>query len=240
MGIIVKKFGGSSLGDVSRLINVAQRLYENSKSGEKTVVVVSAMGGLTDTLVGEYQKVSLHSGAEFDAVASAGEQISAGLLAQELQNLGMRARSWLGWQLPIQTNDNYGFAEIINVDTTRIMADIEEGIMPIITGFQGVDANNRITTLGRGGSDLTAVAMGVALNADKCDIYTDVPGVYELDPKKNKASKKMPSLTYEEMIALVNEGAGVVDLRAVKLAQKNNLKLEVLSSFENVSGTIIS
>lgn len=240
MSIIVKKFGGTSLGDVSRLKNVAQRVLEHNNNDGSLVIVVSAMGSLTDTLVAEYQKVSLHSGAEFDAVASAGEQISAGLLAQELQNLGVKARSWLGWQLPILTDDNYGSAKIKHMETKLILEDIKAGVVPIITGFQGVDDNNRITTLGRGGSDLTAVAMAVALGADKCDIYTDVPGVYEKDPKENGSAKKLDALTYNEMLTFVRDGANVMELRAVELAQQNNLKVEVLSSFENVSGTIIS
>lgn len=240
MSIIVKKFGGTSLGDVSRLRNVAQRICDLQTQGQKLTVVVSAMGSLTDTLVGEYQKVSLHSGTEFDAVVSAGEQISAGLLAQELLNLGVEARSWLGWQIPILTDNSYGFAQIKHIEVKKIKADMDNGVIPIVTGFQGVDADGRITTLGRGGSDLTAVAMAIALEADKCDIYTDVPGVYSSDPKKQDGAKKIDELNYEEMLEFVDKGANVIERRAVELAQKHRLKLEVLSSFENLVGTVIS
>ena len=239
MGLIVKKFGGTSLGDVSRLKNVAVRIRDAHESGQFLAIVVSARGNHTDTLIDEYKKTSPHVGPEFDVVVSAGEQISAGLLAQELQNLGVEARSWLGWQIPILTCGSYGAAQIEHIEAKKLQAEIKSGVIPIVTGFQGVDKTGRITTLGRGGSDFTAVALAVALGADKCDIYTDVPGVYAADPKKQSGTKKLNVISYEEMLAFVDQGAKVIERRAVELAQKNSLKIEVLSSFENVSGTII-
>lgn len=240
MQIIVKKFGGTSVENVERIKRVAQILAQTK---EKVIVVVSAMAGMTNQLV-EYTRnshviTSSHAIAEYDVVISAGEQITIGLVSLALISLGLKSRSYLGWQVPIITNDDYSQARILSIPITNLMSDLENGIIPVIAGFQGV-ANHRITTLGRGGSDTTAVAVAAAVNADRCDIYTDVNGIYTADPRIVTRAKKIEKIDYESALKMASSGAKVIHPRAVEIAMNNHLKVKILNTFSDDSGTEIS
>ena len=233
MARIVMKFGGTSVGDVDRIRNVAAHVKREVDAGHEVAVVVSAMSGETNRLVGLARDVArLHDAREYDVVVSAGEQISVGLLAMALQDIGVAARSWLGWQISVQTSDVHGAARIEAIEPEEMEAQFGQGRVAVIAGFQGVSSANRITTLGRGGSDTSAVAIAAALNADRCDIYTDVDGVYTTDPRMVPAAKKMDRVSYEEMLEMASLGAKVLQTRSVELAMAHNVRLQVRSSFD--------
>ena len=238
--IIVQKFGGTSVGSVERIDAVAEIIKKASKS-KKIIVVVSAMGGETNKLV----DLAKHFDAdpnkrEFDALVSTGETVSSALLAMALHSKGIKARSYSASQISIRTTDTYSKAKILDVDAEKILKTINDNTIPIITGFQGVTAGGDITTLGRGGSDTTAVAIAAQVGADRCDIYTDVDGIFTTDPKIVPNAKKLDSITMEEMLELAGQGAKVVQTRAVEFANKYNVPVRVLSSFNSGSGTLIS
>ena len=240
MGLIVQKFGGTSVADTTRIKNVAEKIKKEIEIGNKVVVVVSAMAGQTNNLIDLISGVNPHCyKAETDVVLASGEQISCGLLALSLQKKGVKGRSFLGWQVPIQTDDHHTKARILKIDTGNLIESINQKEVPVVAGFQGVTEKGRITTLGRGGSDTTAVAIAVALKADRCDIYTDVDGVYTCDPRIVANAKKLDTITYEEMFELAAQGAKVLQLRSVEMAMKNKLPLRVLSSFIEGTGTMI-
>lgn len=233
MARIVMKFGGTSVGDIERIRNVAAHVKREVEAGHQVAVVVSAMSGETNRLVGLTRDVArLHDAREYDVVVSAGEQISVGLLAMALQDMGVSARSWLGWQMAVQTSDVHGAARIQEIEATAMEAQFAEGRVAVIAGFQGVSDAGRITTLGRGGSDTSAVAVAAALNADRCDIYTDVDGVYTTDPRMVPAAKKMDRVSYEEMLEMASLGAKVLQTRSVELAMAHHVRLQVRSSFD--------
>ena len=238
--IIVQKFGGTSVGSVERIDAVAEIIKEASKS-KKIIVVVSAMGGETNRLV----KLAKHfdkdpDKREFDALVSTGETVSSALLAMALQSKGIKARSYSASQISMRTTDSYSKAKILDVDAEKILSTIKDSTIPIITGFQGVTAGGDVTTLGRGGSDTTAVAIAAQVGAERCDIYTDVDGIFTTDPKVVPNAKKLDSITMEEMLELASQGAKVMQTRAVEFANKYNVPVRVLSSFNDGSGTLIS
>ena len=238
--IIVQKFGGTSVGSVERIDAVAEIIKEASKS-KKIIVVVSAMGGETNRLV----KLAKHfdkdpDKREFDALVSTGETVSSALLAMALQSKGIKARSYSASQISMRTTDSYSKAKILDVDADKILSTIKDNTIPIITGFQGVTAGGDVTTLGRGGSDTTAVAIAAQVGAERCDIYTDVDGIFTTDPKVVSNAKKLDSITMEEMLELASQGAKVMQTRAVEFANKYNVPVRVLSSFNDGSGTLIS
>ena len=238
--IIVQKFGGTSVGSVERIDAVAEIIKEASKS-KKIIVVVSAMGGETNRLV----KLAKHfdkdpDKREFDALVSTGETVSSALLAMALQSKGIKARSYSASQISMRTTDSYSKAKILDVDADKILSTIKDNTIPIITGFQGVTAGGDVTTLGRGGSDTTAVAIAAQVGAKRCDIYTDVDGIFTTDPKVVPNAKKLDSITMEEMLELASQGAKVMQTRAVEFANKYNVPVRVLSSFNDGSGTLIS
>ena len=232
MARIVMKFGGTSMAGIERIRSVAARIKREVEAGNQVAVVVSAMAGETDRLVNFCREASsLYDPHEYDVVVSAGEQITSGLLAVALQAIGVPARSWLGWQLPIRTSDGHGSARIAEIDTTALNVSLARGEVAVIPGFQGVAAGERVTTLGRGGSDTSAVAMAAAMKADRCDIYTDVDGVYTTDPRIVPRARKLKRVTYEEMLELASVGAKVLQTRSVGLAMKEQVRIQVLSSF---------
>jgi aspartate kinase len=240
MALIVMKFGGTSMAGLERIRGVAQRVMREVEAGNLVAVVVSAMAGETDRLVGLCREASpLADQAEYDVVVASGEQVTSGLLAIALQAAGLRARSWLGWQLPIRTSDAHAKARIEAIDTGPLRAALASGEVAVIPGFQGLDAAGRITTLGRGGSDTSAVAVAAALGADRCDIYTDVEGVFTTDPRIVPAARKLARITYEEMLELASVGAKVLQTRAVELAMKEKVRVQVLSSFTDAPGTMV-
>ena len=228
------KFGGTSMAGIERIRSVAQRVKREVDAGNQVAVVVSAMAGDTDRLVGFCREASaLYDPREYDAVVSSGEQVTSGLLAIALQAIGVPARSWLGWQLPIRTSDAHATARIESIDTAALDESLAKGEVAVIPGFQGVTDANRITTLGRGGSDTSAVAMAAAMQADRCDIYTDVDGVYTTDPRIVPRARKLARVTYEEMLELASVGAKVLQTRSVGLAMKEKVRVRVLSSFDD-------
>jgi aspartate kinase len=232
MARIVMKFGGTSMAGIERIRSVAARVKREWQAGNQVAVVVSAMAGETDRLVGFCREASsLYDPREYDVVVAAGEQITSGLLAIALQAIGVPARSWLGWQLPIHTSDAHASARIGTIDTAALDASLANGDVAVIPGFQGVSDDNRVTTLGRGGSDTSAVAVAAAMKADRCDIYTDVDGVYTTDPRIVPRARKLKRVTYEEMLELASVGAKVLQTRSVGLAMKENVRVQVLSSF---------
>lgn len=239
MARIVMKFGGTSMAGIERIRNVAQRVKREWEAGNQVAVVVSAMAGETDRLVNFCREASsLYDPKEYDVVVSSGEQVTSGLLAIALQAIDVPARSWLGWQLPIRTSDAHASARINEIDTVALDASLARGEVAVIPGFQGLagDANNekgRVTTLGRGGSDTSAVAMAAAMKAERCDIYTDVDGVYTTDPRIVPRARKLSKVTYEEMLELASVGAKVLQTRSVGLAMKERVRVRVLSSFED-------
>ncbi|GGA46368.1 aspartate kinase [Sphingomonas psychrolutea] len=232
MARIVMKFGGTSMAGIERIRAVAARVKREVAAGNQVAVVVSAMAGETDRLIGFCREASsLYDPKEYDVVVSAGEQITSGLLAIALQAAGVPARSWLGWQLPIATSDAHASARIENIDTSALDASLAAGEVAVIPGFQGVDDDARVATLGRGGSDTSAVAIAAAMKADRCDIYTDVDGVYTTDPRIVPRARKLKKVTYEEMLELASVGAKVLQTRSVGLAMKEGVRVQVLSSF---------
>lgn len=240
MARIVMKFGGTSVADLDRIRNVAQRIKKEVDLGNQVSVFVSAMAGTTDQLVGWVEDISpVHDAREYDTVVSAGEQITSGLLALALQDIGVPARSWLGWQIPLKTNQVHSAARVEEIGTDEINARLEDGVVCVIAGFQGISDDNRITTLGRGGSDTSAVALAAALNADRCDIYTDVEGVYTTDPRIVPQAQKLEKITYEEMLEMASLGAKVLQTRSVAMAMNHNVRVQVLSSFTDKPGTLV-
>jgi aspartate kinase len=240
LALIVQKFGGTSVADIERIRNVATRVKREVDAGNQVAVVVSAMAGVTNQLVGWATEMNpVHDASEYDVVVSTGEQVSCGLLALALQELGVDARSWLGWQIPLNTDAIHGNARIGDIDTRMMLECLERGQVAVVPGFQGVGPDNRITTLGRGGSDTSAVALAAALNADRCDIYTDVEGVYTTDPRIVANAEKIERISYEEMLEMASQGAKVLQTRSVALAMSYNVRLQVLSSFADVPGTLV-
>ena len=239
MGLIVQKFGGSSVADAERIKRVAARIAASKRSGQQVVVVVSAMGDTTDELIDLANQVSpMPNGRELDMLLTAGERISMALLAMAISNLGLEARSFTGSQAGIITTSTHGRARVIDVTPGRIQEALSEGAIAIVAGFQGVAQDTKdITTLGRGGSDTTAVALAAALDADVCEIYTDVDGVFSADPRIVPTARKLKSVTYEEMLELAASGAKVLHLRCVEYARRFNLPIHVRSSFSNLEGT---
>ena len=239
--LIVKKFGGTSLSNEEKIKKAAGLIKKEITLGNKVVVVVSALGKTTDQLQLLINKISLNGNSEeIDAILSSGEQASSGLMALALKNINVKARSFLGWQIPILTNKSYGKAKILDIDSKILKNEIKKGVTPVIAGFQGISDEFRISTIGRGGSDTTAVAIAYKLNADRCDIHTDVDGVFTADPKWVKKAKKIDQLTYDEMLEMASVGAQVLEPRSVSLAKNNNVILWVKSSFKNIKGTKIS
>jgi aspartate kinase len=240
MALIVMKFGGTSMAGIERIRGVAQRVKREVEAGHRVAVVVSAMAGETDRLVGYCREASpLADPAEYDVVVATGEQVTSGLLAIVLQSMGLRSRSWLGWQLPVLTSDAHGKARIEDIATADIATAVDGGEVAVIPGFQGVDGAGRVTTLGRGGSDTSAVAVAAALKAERCDIYTDVEGVFTTDPRIVPRARKLAKITYEEMLELASVGAKVLQTRSVELAMKEKVRIQVLSSFSDAPGTLV-
>jgi aspartate kinase len=232
MGRLVMKFGGTSVGDVDRIRNVARHVEREVKAGHQVAVVVSAMAGTTDRLVNWCREAApVHDAREYDAIVASGEQVTAGLLAIVLQDMGIPARSWQGWQVAVKTDGVHGAARIAEIDATALRKRMEQGQVAVVAGFQGIGPNNRITTLGRGGSDTSAVALAAALEA-RCDIYTDVDGVYTTDPRIVSRATKLERITYEEMLEMASLGAKVLQTRSVELALVYKVPLQVRSSFE--------
>ena len=262
MARIVMKFGGTSVADVARIQAAAARVKRARDAGDEVAVVVSAMAGVTNQLVawtGEIGATAGHAGespraintrtydpvqaaaadSESDVVVSTGEQVTCGLMALALQALGVRSRSWLAWQIPITSDDAHGKARIESVAAKDLLAALAQGEVPVVPGFQGVTRSGRVTTLGRGGSDTSAVALAATLKADRCDIYTDVDGVYTTDPRIVAKARKLVKITYEEMMEMASVGAKVLQSRSVELAMKQGVRLQVLSSFSDAPGTLV-
>ncbi len=238
--LIVQKFGGTSVANADRVRNVASIVADTYKAGNDVVVVVSAQGDTTDDLLEKANEINPHaSKRELDMLVTAGEQISASLLAMALEGMGMPVISLLGWQMGMKTNSNYGNARIKKIDSERLEAELNRKNIVVVAGFQGINKYEDITTLGRGGSDTTAVAIAAALKADACHIYTDVDGVYTADPRIVKNAKKLDEITYDEMLELATLGAQVLHNRSVEMAKKYNVNLEVRSSLERVEGTVV-
>ena len=242
------KFGGTSMAGTERIRRVAGIVKRQQEAGHEVAVVVSAMAGETDRLVNFCREANaLYDRAEYDVVVAAGEQITSGLLALHLQALGCKARSWLGWQLPVRTDDAHAAARIEGIDSDALLASMAAGEIAVIPGFQGLDGDGRVTTLGRGGSDTSAVAVAAAVHADRCDIYTDVDGVYTTDPRIVAKARKLKYVTYEEMLELASVGSKVLQTRSVSLAMKEGVRVQVLSSFidddatpaDEIPGTMI-
>jgi len=240
MSRIVMKFGGTSVADLDRIRNVAARVKREADAGNEVAVVVSAMAGVTNQLVAWCQGLSpLHDAREYDTVVATGEQVTTGLLAIALQEIGVEARSWQGWQIPIRTDNAHGKARIAGIDGAELIRRMLAGQVAVVSGFQGIGNDHRITTLGRGGSDTSAVALAAALHADRCDIYTDVDGVYTTDPRIVPRARKLARISYEEMLELASVGAKVLQTRSVELAMNEQVRLQVLSSFADVPGTLV-
>lgn len=240
MSRLVLKFGGSSVGSADRIRAVAARVKAVADAGNEVAVVMSAMAGTTDQLVGLAREIDpAGDDREYDVVVSAGEQISVGLLAMALQALGCRSRSWLGWQIPVRSDGAHARARITSIDTEAIAAGMAAGVIAVVPGFQALSPDGRVTTMGRGGSDTSAVALAAALGADRCDIYTDVEGVYTCDPRIVARARKIDRITYEEMLEMASLGAKVLQTRSVVMAMKHRVPLQVLSSFADVPGTLV-
>jgi aspartate kinase len=226
------KFGGTSMAGTERIRRVAQIVRKQQAAGHEVAVVVSAMAGETDRLVGFCREANpLYDAAEYDVVVASGEQVTSGLLALTLQAMGCRARSWLGWQIPVRTEGAHAKARVIEIEPAAVIAAMQGGEIAVIPGFQGLADDGRVTTLGRGGSDTSAVAVAAAVKADRCDIYTDVDGVYTTDPRIVARARKQKYVTYEEMLELASVGAKVLQTRSVSLAMKEGVRVQVLSSF---------
>ena len=239
MKLIVTKFGGTSVGTVERINSVATRIKNEVQNGWNVIVVVSAMAGETNRLIKLVESFTKNfKTSEYDAVISTGEQVTSGLVAIALNELGVKSKSYQGWQISIETDNNFSKANIKKINKDKIVSDLKDGYVVVVPGFQGV-FENRITTLGRGGSDTSAVALAAAFRAQRCDIYTDVDGVYTADPRIVSNALKLEEITFEEMLELASQGAKVLQTRSVALAMNYNVKLQVLSSFENKTGTFI-
>jgi len=237
MALLVMKFGGTSVADLDCIRNVARHVKRETEAGNQCAVVLSAMAGFTNQLVEWTREASpLHDAREYDTVVSAGEQITAGLLAIVLQSMGIQARSWLGWQIPIHTDNAHGSARISDIEAGELKLRLGRGEVAVMAGFQGVGPDNRITTLGRGGSDTSAVALAAALGADRCDIYTDVDGIYTADPRVVPAARRLHRVAYEEMLEMASQGAKVLQTRSVELAMVYRVPLQVRSSFDSPDG----
>ena len=240
MALIVQKFGGTSVGDLDRIRNVASRVKSEVESGNQVAVVVSAMAGTTNQLVSWARDIGpMHDAREYDAIVATGEQVTVGLLAIALQNMGVDARSWLGWQIPVHTDEVHGAARIQSIDTGVMRKRLATGQVAVVAGFQGLAPDGRISTLGRGGSDTSAVALAAALNADRCDIYTDVDGVYTTDPRIAPRAQKLDQISFEEMLEMASLGAKVLQTRSVAMAMRHNVNLQVRSSFTDAPGTLV-
>ena len=250
MALIVQKYGGTSVGSPERIRAVAQRVAKWRRGGHQVVVVVSAMSGETNRLIALARQIDPYPDArELDVIASTGEQVTIGLAAMALRSFGIEARSYTGTQVRILTDSAFGKARIVEIDDARLRADLDAGVVPVVAGFQGVDAAGNITTLGRGGSDTTGVALAAALKADECQIYTDVDGVYTTDPRIVAEARRLHTVTFEEMLELASLGSKVLQIRSVEFAGKYKVRLRVLSSLtdpdlplaeESVSGTLIT
>ncbi len=244
MPLLVMKFGGTSVADLDRIANAAEKVKREVERGYDVIVIVSAMSGKTNELVGWVEETShLYDAREYDAVVASGENVTAGLMALRLQEMGVPARSWQGWQVPIQTTSAHSAARFVDIPRENIDAKFAEGFkVAVVAGFQGVSEEGRITTLGRGGSDTTAVAFAAAFGAERCDIYTDVDGVYTTDPRITSKARKLEKIAFEEMLELASLGAKVLQTRSVELAMRYHVRLRVLSSFEDTddnSGTLV-
>jgi len=240
MARIVQKFGGTSVAGIERIKNVAQRVKREVDAGNEVAVVVSAMAGATNQLVDWTNQVArLHDAREYDVVVASGEQVTAGLLALALQDLGIDARSWLGWQIPVRTDGMHGRARIAEISVDELKARLGRGQVAVVAGFQGLGPDSRVTTLGRGGSDTSAVALAAALEAERCDIFTDVDGVYTSDPRIVAKARKLDRITYEEMLEFASQGAKVLQTRSVEMAMNHRVRVQVLSSFEDTPGTLV-
>jgi aspartate kinase len=240
MARIVMKFGGTSVADLDRIRTVAARVKREVEAGHEVAVVVSAMAGVTNQLVKWCQDLSpLHDAREYDTVVATGEQVTIGLLAIALQTAGIDARSWQGWQVPIRTDESHGKARVQSIEGEELIRRMRGGQVPVVAGFQGLGPDHRVTTLGRGGSDLSAVALAAAVRADRCDIYTDVDGIYTTDPRIVPRARKLERISYEEMLELASVGAKVLQSRSVELAMKQHVRVQVLSSFEDRPGSLV-
>ena len=234
MARLVLKFGGTSVADIPRIRNVAEHVKREVDAGHQVAVVVSAMSGKTNELVAWCREASaMHDAREYDAVVASGEQVTAGLLAIALQAMGVNARSWMGWQVPIKTDGQHGAARILDIDGSELVRRFDEGQVAVIAGFQGIAPDNRSATLGRGGSDTSAVAIAAAIKADRCDIYTDVDGVYTTDPRIEPKARRMAKISFEEMLEMASLGAKVLQVRSVELAMVHKVRLFVRSSFDD-------
>ncbi|MFV0298519.1 MAG: aspartate kinase, partial [Hyphomicrobiaceae bacterium] len=233
MATLVMKFGGTSVANIERIRNVAAHVKREVDGGNRVAVVVSAMSGTTNQLVSWVREASLlHDAREYDAVVASGENITAGLLAIVLQSMGIAARSWQGWQIPVKTDAAHGAARIMDIDGSKLIERLAGGEVAVVTGFQGIEPErNRIATLGRGGSDTSAVALAVAIKADICDIYTDVDGIYTTDPRIVPKARRLAKISYEEMLEMASLGSKVLQTRSVELAMVHNMRTRVLSSF---------
>ena len=241
MALVVQKFGGTSVADLERIRAVAARIKRAREAGERVAVVVSAMAGATNQLIDWVTEIAgpHHDRAEYDVVVSSGEQVTVGLLALALHAHGLPARSFLGWQVPVRTDGTHGRARITVLEAATLHACLARGEVPVLAGFQGVAADQRVTTLGRGGSDTTAVALAAALGAERCDIFTDVDGVYTSDPRIVAKAHRLDRVTYEEMLEMASLGAKVLETRSVALAMQSGVRIRVLSSFVDGTGTLV-
>ena len=240
MALIVQKFGGTSVSHLAPIRRVARRVQAELNAGNEVAVVVSAMAGVTDQLVGWVRDIAPGgSDAEYDTVVSSGEQVTSGLVALALERLGVKSRSWLGWQLPVRTSGVHARARILDIETGDIRDFMAAGGVPVVAGFQGISPDGRVTTVGRGGSDTLAVALAAALEADRCDLYSDVTGVFTADPWIVNNARKLDRITCEEMLELSSLGAKVLDPRSVRLALRHRMPIQVLSSFADLPGTLI-
>ena len=241
MALIVQKYGGTSMGSVERIEHVARKVASFRQQGHQVVVVVSAMSGETDRLLKLAKSIDPRgSQREFDQIAATGEQVTIGLLAIALQKAGVNSRSYTGWQVPIRTDGAHMKARIQEIDGARLLADCNAGIVPVVAGFQGITADGSVSTLGRGGSDTTGVALAAALKADECQIYTDVDGVYTTDPRVEPKARRLDKITFEEMLELASLGSKVLQIRSVEFAGKYKVPLRVLSTFVDGPGTLIT
>ncbi len=245
MSLIVQKFGGTSVGDIDRIMKAAEKTRAEFDRGNQLAVVVSAMSGVTNQLVAYCDAITDdHDTREYDSIVASGEQVTAGLFALALQKYGLKARSWLGWQVPIVTDTQHGRARIVDIQTEDLRACLAAGEIPVVAGFQGLSDGGRISTLGRGGSDTSAVALAAALNAERCDIYTDVDGVYTTDPRIVTRARKIPRVSFEEMLEMASVGAKVLQVRSVAMAMRHRVRVQVLSTFapeigSDLPGTLI-
>jgi len=239
MPLIVQKYGGTSVANVERIVAISEKIVRTASSGSQVIVVASAMSGETNRLIELASNFTNSKGLPSDALLSTGEQVTISLLSMALEKKGFKAAPLNGWQIPLETDNSYGKARILEIGTKKLSALLESGIIPVIAGFQGVDRSGNITTLGRGGSDTTAVAVAAAMKADECQIYTDVEGVFTTDPRIVSEARKLDCLTYEEMLEMASLGAKVLQIRAVEFASKYKVNLRVLSSFSDGDGTRI-